>query len=195
MKNREKFFYGRARRIELAKKIIGIVLIVLVLVIFIYFISTRVKIFDRDVEYSYLINYFEKKGYNCQMIHKSGGTCVFVSDDTKYTFVRYDEGFTYVMRNDSYNLEFKHYIDSPDSIIFKTGDTGFAEVRNKYYYCTTDNSVIGNLKECVTSDGEKLELDAYIGVVEKGIYELNGILNASHYDVDSIINDYSWIKK
>ena len=142
-----------------------------------------------------MISYLELNGYRCQAFEKDGGSCSNKKGDTEYLFVRPSDGFKYSIRNDNYNLVISHGEEIGDSIIFRTTSNALTNYKSLYYTCTTDNSVIGELKECVTQDGRVLDSDVYLGVIEKSIYELNNILKASNFNIDSIINDYKWEKK
>jgi len=196
MNKGEKLFFGRARRIELAKKVAFIVGAIIVIAVIISFLSTKITFFDKDVEFGQLISYMESKGYACRRIQKSGGSCVIKNaDGTSYSFVRYDEGFNYTIKAPTYDLEIKHFVDITDHIYFRTTAGALTGYKDKYYECSATKGIVGELKECKTPSGEVLDSDVYIGVVEKALYDLDGILKASGYEYDAILNDYSWIKK
>ena len=196
MNKGEKLFFGRARRIDLAKKASFIIGAIIVIVVVISFLSTKITFFDKDVEFGQLINYMESKGYSCRKIQKSGGSCVNKNaEGTSYSFVRYDEGFTYTVKADTYDLEIKHFIDITDHIYFRTTAGALTGYKDKYYECSASNGVVGELESCKTPSGEVLDSDVYLGVVEKALYDLDGILKSSGYDYEGILKDYSWTKK
>ena len=128
------------------------------------------------------------------MIEKSGGRCFYKTDNSNYSFIRYDDGFNYVMESTSYRLVFNHTKAEPNKITFKTKNTSLEGYKNKVYDCTTKGSIIDELDKCTTEDGEVLDLNGYIGVVEDGIKEVNDILSSSGYNTDSLIDNYVWTK-
>lgn len=196
MKINGQLLYGRARRLELIKKITIVAVIIIVLGLGIFFFSKKiVKTKVDNNKYSSLISYLENNGYRCDSLDKGGGYCSYSKKDFDYLFVRNSDGFKYSYRGSKYSLEIVHGKDLGDSIVFRTTRDALDKYKSMYYTCTTDNSVIGSLKECVTSDDRVLDLDVYIGVVEKEIYTLNNILKASNMNIDKLINDYEWEKK
>ena len=82
----------------------------------------------------------------------------------------------------------KHQIE------FKTKATALGDYKKKTYYCTTKDTIVDELKECVTETGEKLDLQTYIGVVENAIVDVNNILDASGYNKERLIKNYIWEK-
>lgn len=191
-----KEMYGRARRIKLYIIIAVIVLIIFVTSLFILNLNKEdiKKNVDDNINFSYLIDYFVEKNYSCEMLQKSGGKCYLDVNDKFYQFTRYDNGFEYVIRSNTYILIIKHNSMNGDSISFRTNNNAASGYKDKEYVCKTDNSVIGVLDNCVDDGGNKLELVTYLGVVEQGIDDVNDILNASGYDVSKLITSYIWEK-
>ena len=196
MKISGQFLYGRARRLELIKKITIVVVIVVVLGLGIFFFSKKVvKTKVNNSKFADLTSYLESFGYRCESLENSGGSCFLTRKDTDYLFVRSNSGFKYSFRGTSYNIEIIHDKELGDSIVFRTNREALDKYKSLYYTCSTDNSVIGKLQNCITDDGRVLDLDVYIGIVEKEIYNLNNILKASKMNMDKLINDYEWEKK
>ncbi len=187
--------YGRARRIELVEKIayviVGIIAVTLVLVL----VSRQTVNTDDNINFAYLRKYMEANGYSCEMIHRSGGQCLLSNTNSTYSFVRYDDGFEYIINTKAYTLNVKHKLSEENSITFKTTSDAFSGYRNKKYTCDYKDSVIGKLEKCLDEEDNVLELKSYVGLIEQSINELNNIITASGYDKDELINNYIWEKK
>ena len=203
MNNKENvkvMLYGRARRIQLVKKIGLIVVLLIVLVILILFLFQKHEEKNMNKNFNMLRTYFLNKGYMCEMIEKDGGICRsrLVDPETKeqshvqYIFTRYDEGFNYLVKSSSYSIEIRHIVNTYNDIILETTDKALDADRNKKFICQTDNSIVGNLVNCETAEGQKVKNDVYLGAVEMAISNLNNIINSSGYKRDKIINDYVW---
>lgn len=186
--------YGRARRIRLY---VIIALIICVVAIFFIFLNSKneknVKN-DDNVNFRYLVDYFVNKNYSCEMLQKSGGKCYLNVNDKFYQFTRYDNGFEYVLRTNTYILIIKHTSLNGDTIDFRTNNNAVSGYKSRNYTCTTKNSIIGEFEGCLDSNGEQLELVTYIGVIEQCLENVKDILNVSGYNVDELLNKYVWTK-
>lgn len=186
--------YGRARRIAFAKKCIVVVVIILIVFLVIKNLFNKTEYVDYNQNFNYLKSYFVNKGYTCKVIENVGGRCFYKTDNSSYSFIRYDDGFNYVIEASNYRLVFNHNRSEPNKITFKTNNESLSGYKNKVYYCATKGTIIDELLECKTDKGEKLDLDGYIGIVEDGIQEVNDILIYSGYNVDSLLKDFEWKK-
>lgn len=188
--------YGRARRIELLKKVvITVVSIVGVLVIASIVIGVLMKK-DTNVEFYQLKKYLSSKGFVCESMKSSGSACKYNSDNVKERFIRYEKGFDYLYNNKSYVIEIYH-VDGEDKILFNTGENAFDNYKNLKYSCTFKESILNEIEECSLVDDEDVKLDneAYISVINQKIYDVNLIIEASKYSKADLINKYEWNKK
>lgn len=190
-------FYGRARRIELIKKVcvVGALLIFAILVVF--FLFSRFSKSGKKVEdFYYLKNYFVSKNYTCERIEQDGGRCYYNNDEMNlfYSFTRYDDGYVYLIRSNSYSLIFRHILDTYNKIEFSTNSNALMGSRNKDYVCYTKEDLVGELDYCETSSGEKLENETYKGAIRLAISNLNEIIYSSGYNRDKLVQDYIWSK-
>ena len=186
--------YGRARRIALVKKIA----IVAVLIFIVYILFTKVFIkenfVDQNQNFAYMKSYFNGKGYICERIEHNAGRCYKETETTYIGFIRYDDGFNYVDQSTSYRLTINYLPTEVNQIVLKTNSTSLEGYKNKIYYCTTKDNVLGEIDKCVTEDGEKLDVQSYIGVVEKAQSDVDKIINASGYDKEVLLEEYKWQK-
>ena len=188
-------FYGRARRIELAKKVGLILGIIIALVLLIIFIIKKVDFVDHNVNYAYLRQYLISRGYTCERIEVDGGKCFIKGSSNYQSFTRYSIGFEYLVRSDAYILQIRHLQGSYSDIKFTTNDKALVGVKNKDFICHTKGNLLGELEYCDTSDALKLTTASYVGVVESAINDVNSIIEASGYKKYVLINDYIWEKK
>lgn len=186
--------YGRARRIAFAKKCIIVGVAILVGFLVIRSLFTKNEYVDYNQNFNYLKSYFVNKGFTCKVIENTGGRCFYKTDNSSYSFIRYDDGFNYVIESSSYRLVFNHNKSEPNKITFKTKSESLDGYKNKVYYCATKGTIIDELLECKTDSGEKLDLDSYVGIVEEGIMEVNDILIYSGYNVDALLKEFVWRK-
>ena len=187
--------FGRARRLKLIKTI-GITIILIVGVLFVGGIVVRLlKPKDDNIEFAYLKNYLVGKGFSCESLKKSGGSCKNRTEDFFELFVRYDKGFEYIYNNEKYVIDLYH-VDGSEKFTFSTGEEAFKGYRNLKYNCTYKDSIVGELDKCVldTDDSIKLDNDAYIGIINNTMYEVRKILASSNYKLKSLIDDYEWKK-
>ncbi len=187
--------YGRARRIAFFKKIAYIVAGILLLFLLVSFISRHTEKVDDNVNFAYLRTYLESKGFKCEMIHRVGGQCVNSNEKNSYSFIRYDDGFEYIINAQGYLLDIRHKADDDKKITFKTTSDAFNGYKNKYYVCSYQDSVIGKLDTCIDEEENVLDLPSYIGVIEQAINDLNLIIDSSGYKKDTLLNDCVWEKK
>ncbi len=193
--NKVSVFYGRARRIELYEKIayVTIAIVAVAIICFLVFRDTEDGI--KNVNFSYMRQYFEGKGYICERIHENGGKCYLKTDLISYDFSRYDDGFEYMVRTDSYYLYMKHSINNKSEISFKTTSEAFAGYRNEEYNCKFKDNVLGPLGECTNSQGEELNLSSYIGVIEQAQSDIENIIKSSGYSRNKLLEEFIWKKK
>lgn len=186
--------YGRARRIALARTIAIIAAVVIVLYFIISSLFTNTAYQEENMNFEYLRDYFLGQGYSCKAIEQSGGSCTLKKNSFKYNFVRYDDGFYYMIDGSSYTITINYLENEKHQIEFKTKATALGDYKKKTYYCTTNGTIVDGLKECVTETGEKLDLQTYIGVVESAIVDVNNILDASGYNKERLLESYIWEK-
>lgn len=191
-------FFGRARRVEIVEKIVYVLVGIFAVCLTIFLVTRTKDVFvDKNVDFAYLKQYLESKGFTCEMLQDSGGSCSFENDYSNYSFVRYNTGFVYILKTDNYRLLVNHVSTGTDYITFVTYDTAYYGYKNREYVCTNvdENNILSDISSCETSDGEVLDLGAYLGVVNMAVSDLNDIIDSSGYSKDSLINDYEWIKK
>lgn len=193
--NKVSVFYGRARRIELYEKIAYIAAALIAVIIIVVLVSRQSTDDDRNVNFSYLRDYLQNRGYSCELLHQVNGGCTKRTDNTLYNFVRYEDGFMYTVKTDSYLMQIVHSLEKSDSIVFSTTSDAFFGYRNKKYYCDFEKNVLGALGECKTKDGDVLSLNSYRGVIERAQYDIENMIDASGYYKKSLIENYIWSKK
>ena len=187
---------GRARRI----KIIKIVAISIVGLLGAFLLGRTIVTMlikkDDNIDFAYLRNYLIGKGFVCESLKTTGGTCKNKSDGVYEMFVRYDNGFDYIYNNDKYSIQLYH-AGGNEKFIFTTGDGAFAGYRNLRFNCTYKESIVQELDKCVLDNNDSVVLDnkAYIGVINNTMFELRKILSSSGYNVDDLLNKYEWNKK
>lgn len=196
MKFDQTMFYGRARRMAIVKTglIIG-------LLIFLAFLGYKmlskedVKYVDRNVNFAFLRDHFKSKGYSCDRLERDGGRCVYEVNTNYKSFTRYGDGFIFLIKSNSYTIQFRHVKSTANDFVFYTNESALVGERNKTYYCLTSNDIFGDFVSCSTEDGEVLETKSYIGALEVALIEMNEFIDASGYDRDKLINDFEWQKK
>lgn len=188
-------FYGRARRIEIVEKIAYITVGFIAILLVFSLVFKQERNVDYNVNFAYLRNYLEGRGFQCEMIHLSGGQCYISGDYSTRTFVRYEDGFEYFVKTESYLLDIRHTLKEENLIRFKTTSEAFVGYKNKEYTCEYVSNVIKELKQCKTEDGEVLDLDSYIGLIEHSIIDINNIIDSSGYYKSELLENYKWVKK
>lgn len=193
--NKVSVFYGRARRIELYEKLAYIAAAVLAIIIIVVLVSNQSTETDRNVKFSYLRDYLQGRGYSCELLHQKNGGCTKRTDNTLYNFVRYEDGFMYTVKTDSYLMQIVHSLEKSNSITFSTTSEAFFGYKNKKYFCEFEGNVLGTLGDCLTKDGNVLNLNSYRGIIEQAQYDVDNMIEASGYYRKSLLEDYVWSKK
>lgn len=193
--NKVSVFYGRARRIELYEKIIYIVVGIIAVVLVFLIVTSQSSNGESNVNYAYLKRYFYDRGFSCDLIHKSGGKCRKDSNGVSYVFTRYDDGFEYLVKTESYLLIMNHSLQTENYISFSTTSEAFSGFKNKIYNCKLGDNVLDEFGACKTKEGEVLNMSSYIGVIEQAQKDLNNIIDSSGYYKKNLLEDYQWIKK
>ncbi len=193
--NNVSAFYGRARRIELVEKLayltVGIIAVVLVVAL----VFNQDSNSEKNLKFSYMREYLEANGFDCNQIHTTGGQCTLNGEYASLSFFRYDDGFEYIARTDSYHLNIKHRLSDDNSITFKTTSEAFIGYKNQEYTCDYVDNVINKLGDCKTKMDDKLDINAYRGVIEQAMKDVNIIIDNSGYFKEEIVQNYQWIKK
>ena len=193
--NKVSVFYGRARRLELYEKIIYVLVAIVAVVLIFVLVTSQSSNTESNVNYAYLKQYLYERGFVCDMIHKSGGKCRKENNGTSYVFTRYDDGFEYLVKTDSYFLIMSHSLQKENYISFSTTSEAFAGYKNKEYNCELGDSVLDTFGECKTKTGEVLNLNSYRGVIEQAQKDVNNMIDSSGYYKKNLMEDYQWIKK
>ena len=193
--NKFSVFYGRARRLELYEKIayilVGVVAVVLVFII----VTKQSDNSDKNVNYSYLKQYFYDRGFSCDLVHKSGGKCRKDTPSVSYVFTRYDDGFEYFISTESYSLLISHTLQKENTIVFTTTSEAFTGYKNNEYKCELGKNVLEPVKDCKTKEGQVLNLNSYLGIIEQAQNEVNNVITSSGYYKSSLLEEYQWQKK
>lgn len=188
--------YGRARRIALAKKCIYVVLFIIVIVLIGSFLSYLANREEENVDFAYLKEYMQTKGYSCELLEVTGGKCTYSTGVTGYSFIRYDNGFEYVVRTKAYTLTIRHASVNDSKITFRTTTGALPRYKSKDYSCTFKDNVVGGLDKCIeVEEFTELDSDAYLGVIEQAMVDLNEMIDASGYKKDKLLKNNEWIKK
>ena len=193
--NKVSVFYGRARRIELYEKLAYIAVVVVAVIIIVVLVSKQPTDTDRNINFSYLRDYLQGRGYSCELLHQNNGGCTKRTDNTLYNFVRFEDGFMYTVKTDSYLMQIVHSLEKSESITFSTTSEAFLGYRNKKYYCELGESVLDTFGDCLTKDGEVLNLNSYRGIIEQAQFDVSNMLDASGYYKNTLLEDYVWQKK
>lgn len=186
-------FFGRARRIKLMKQVIIGALALLVLVILVLLVvkkTTEIK--EEKKSFGLLKQYFELKGYTCEIIEKSGGHCELRGDNIQYIFTRYDEGFNYLVKASSYTIEIRHYVNTYNDIILTTNTSALDGDKSKTFTCTTNDGLLGEIQDCIDKNDVSVVNEVYLGAVQMTINQLNDIINNSGCNKNKLINEYYW---
>ena len=187
-------FFGRQRRIDFIEKLAYVGVAIFALALVVYMVTRKTDFVETNVDYAYLVNYMQKKGYNCEMLNRSGGSCTLRTKDYEYSFFRYDEGFQYTKTLKNYSLTIKH-LDGVDTIEFKTFSGAYLGYKDKVYKCTTKKGVFSEIDKCVTDKEEVLDFESYTGFINEALYDLSNMVDASGYDKKVLLDNYEWVKK
>lgn len=193
--NKVSVFYGRARRLELYEKLAYIIVGIIAVVLVFFLVTSQSSTGEANVNYAYLKQYMYDRGFSCEMIHKSGGRCHKETNGVSYVFTRYDDGFDYLVKTESYVLIINHVLQEDNSITFSTTSAAFPGYKNKEYECKLGTTVLDEFGECKTKEKEKLDLESYRGVIEQAQKDVNNIIESSGYYKQNLMEDYQWIKK
>ncbi len=194
VKKVNSMFFGRQRRVDFAEKVAYIVVAIFALALVVFLVTRKTDFVDKNVDYAYIVNFFQRKGYSCEMLSRNGGNCTLRNKDVENSFFRYDEGFQFMKRVDNFSLTIKH-MDGIDNIEFKTFSSAYLGYRDKTYTCTTKNGVFSEVDKCTTNNGEELDFQSYIGYINEALYELDSMMDESGYDKSILLENYEWVKK
>ncbi len=192
--NKVSNMYGRARRIAFLEKVVYWAVGILTLILVLVTIFNDKEVVDTNVNFAFLREHLEGKGYRCERINIVNGRCKKIGENNTYSFIRLNDGFEYINNSKGYILDIKHSKDD-SKITFKTTDYAFAGVRNQLYTCKYKDNVINELENCYLENGEELNIESYKSIILQAMYELNIILDNSGYYKDTLLNDFSWEKK
>ena len=192
----ETAFYGRARRLAIVRSIV-IIIVIIVVLFFVYKLlrGNEVTIVDNNINFAYLKDHFKSKGYSCDRLEKDGGRCVYDVGNNYMSFTRYNDGFVYLVKTNSYTIQFRHVKSTYNDFKFITNENALAGVKNSEYYCITSNDIFGEFDSCSTVKGVELTTESYIGAIENALSNMNAFIDASGYDRDALIEKYEWQKK
>lgn len=185
-------FFGRQRRIEFVEKILYVVLGIAVIVLVIFLISKQMNKEEEPSGFTNMLNYMQDMGYYCEMIHTSGGSCTLKGTNSTSIFTRYDNGFQFTVKTNNYYLFIEHLSNNGDKITFDTYDTAYTGYKNRKFTCKMKSNILSELDSCTDTEGLKLDLAAYTGVIENAIHSVNLIIDSSGYDKDVLLSDYIW---
>ena len=188
--------YGRARRIGLLKNILIVIVTVVGVILIAKGVISILVSKNNNIEFYQLRRYLIGKGFTCENLKVSGSACKYNSEKVSERFIRYEKGFDYLYNNKSYIVEIYH-VDGEDKILFSTGDDSFSNYKNLKYSCTYKDNILNEIDKCILLDDEDVKLDneAYKGIINKKIYEVNLIIEASGYSKDDLLKKYIWNKK
>ena len=79
--------------------------------------------------------------------------------------------------------------------MFDTTSEAFAGYKNKKYECKVNGNVLEKFGDCLTKDGELMNLNSYRGVIEMAQKDIENIIESSGYYRRTLMNDYKWEKK
>ena len=187
--------YGRARRIELVEKIAYIVIAIISVILVFVIVRKRSTYNDENVDFNLLRKYLEVRGYNCYLVYQPGGACTFVNEKSKLQFIHQEDGFEYYEQTSGYTLSIVLTEEKGDYITLRTTSEALPGYRNKTYTCTYKKYILDDLESCEDKDGNVLDSNAYKGIVEKGMYDVNNMILNSGYRRESLLKNHEWIKK
>ena len=185
--------YGRARRIEFLKKVVITIVSVISILIVAKIVVSILLSTEEGLPFSELKKYLNGKGFVCETLTNSGAVCKYNTEGVTERFIRYEKGFDYLYNNKSYIIEIYH-VDGEEKLLFSTGDNSFTNYKNIKYSCSYQENILNEIDECVAIDDSDIKLDneAYKGIINKKIYEVNMIIEASGYDKEKLLKDYIW---
>ena len=187
-------FFGRQRRIDFVEKITYIVIGVFAVGLVLYLVTKKTDFEDPNVNYAYLANYMQQKGFTCELLNRSGGKCYIIKGDVEYSFYRFDDGLQYIIKSETYSLNIKH-LSGSDSIEFRTYSSAYIGYRDLVFQCSYKDGFLSEIDKCVTSSGKELDLPVYLGFVKEAVNDVNNMVEASGYEKKPLIENYEWVKK
>ena len=194
--NKKINLYGRARRLSLIRNIGVIVGCIVAIILLLKYIFSGANTQVVVSEFDKLKDYYLDRGYTCELLSVNGSKCTSNNDYIKTTFYRYDSGFEYVSKTDSYSLYITHRLDKEDKIEFVTTSEAFAGYRNQKFICTYDKNVLTKVTECeAVAEDIKLDVKSYLGVIEQAQLDITTAITASGFSLDNLLINYEWSKK
>ena len=187
-------FFGRQRRLNLLEKAIYIVIGIFSIALIFYLVSKQSENVDDNVNFAYLSTYLQDRGYSCELLYRSGGKCSMRREGYESFFYRYDNGLQLSIKTENYFVKVNHS-DGKDEIEFNTYRNAYIGYRNMEYTCTVKDTVISEVQKCVTKNGVELDNNAYLGVINDTLHQIDLIIEASGYEKDALVYNYEWIKK
>lgn len=216
--NKVSNLYGRARRIAFVEKVIYWIVGILAIVLIAFLILNKKEEVDRNVNFAYLSEYLEARGYRCEMIYRIGGQCIktgsysneeeienikdeeerekmeLINFNYSYNFIRYDDGFEYIYNSRGFILDIRHKSGDDSRVSFRTTNNAFQGYKNQSYSCEFKNNVISELGDCISTSGVVLDNETYKSIISQSMVEVNNILDNSGYKKDVLLNNYKWEK-
>lgn len=173
--------------------IVFIIMILFIGGVYIFYRLTEFKLEEKEnIKFDKLQETFESKGYTCQSMNQPGNYCSKEKDNISYKFIRYSDGFQYIVTNDSYKISLK-YRQSGYQFYIYMGKDAQTSLQDKQYFCTTTNDTyMGDIKECLTEDDELLESDMYISIMKNTLNEISNVVNMSGYDNKKLATLFTW---
>lgn len=188
--------YGRARRLALYRNIAIIVGCIFAIVMLLKYIFAGDDVHIVVSEFDNLRSYFLDREFTCEALETNGGKCESNNDNVEVTFYRYDSGFEYISKTESYSLYIVHRLDKEDKIEFVTTSEAFLGYKNQRFFCTYEKNVLSSLGECETEDGNvKLDVASYIGIIEQTQSDITSAVVYSGFSFDNLTINYEWSKK
>ena len=187
--------YGRARRIEFVERVTYVVVAIIAVILVFVIVGKNSSYNDRNVNFNLLREYLEDRGFRCEMLYRPGGACSLNSEAGLTTFTRYESGFQYIIKTEGYFLDIRYSTDKGDYMTFKTTAYALAGYRNQDYKCYFKDNILGEFDYCENDEKVKLDSNAYIGVVEKAMYDLSNMVDNSGYQRDKLLEEHQWVKQ
>ena len=196
MDSAQTALFGRARRIELAEKIAYLIVGIVAISLVFFIVNTHRDHTEKNVNFSVLREYMEGRGFHCEMLQMSGGSCQKKNDNNEYNFTRLETGFEYVVKSSGYLLDIRWAADGKgDYITFKTTASALNGYRNNNYSCTYKDNIMNEIDKCIDENKNELDLQSYISVINKSMYDLNAFISNSGYDKEHLLEAHEWVKK
>ena len=187
---------GRAKRIEMAKKSAVVLVCIIVIIVSVKYATREEVHYDYNSHYDFLASYFTMEGYICEDLTSSGARCSKNMQNGSSEFVRYDDGFTFGDRGESYviSIIYEGGTASRNGITLRTNNSALLGYRMKDYTCTTKDTILSEIDKCVDQDGVVLDAGTYLGLIEKDILLLDNAIRRSGYNYQVLINEFKWVR-